>query len=87
MAARLRAAIVALARHRGSASSICPSDAARAIGGDRWRDLTAQSRTIAFELAKAGEVEILQRGTVRDPERRWGGPIRIRAMSANRSES
>ena len=32
-AARLRAAILALAHHRGPDSSICPSDAARAVGG------------------------------------------------------
>ncbi len=76
--ARLRAAILALAHHRGPAGSICPSDAARAVGGDDWRDLTAQSRTIAFALAKAGDVEILQQGIVRNPDQAWRGPIRIR---------
>jgi len=30
---RLRAVILALAQHRGPNSSICPSDAARAVGG------------------------------------------------------
>ena len=54
---RLRAAILALARHRGPRSSICPSDAARAIGGDSWRELTEQSRSIAFALARDGDVE------------------------------
>jgi hypothetical protein len=51
VASRLRAAILALARHRGPTASICPSDAARAIGGAGWRELTAQSRSIAFALA------------------------------------
>jgi len=32
-ATRLRAVILALAQHRGPNSSICPSDAARAVGG------------------------------------------------------
>jgi hypothetical protein len=57
-ATRLRAAILALAQHRGPNSSICPSDAARAVGGHDWRELTAQSRSIAFALARDGDVEI-----------------------------
>jgi Protein of unknown function (DUF3253) len=77
-ATRLRAAIVALAQHRGSNSSICPSDAARAVGGREWRTLTAQSRSIAFALARDGAVEITQRGAVLDPDQPVRGPIRIR---------
>jgi len=84
-AARVRAAILALAHHRGPGSSICPSDAARAVGGDQWRDLTEQSRGIAFELARGGDVEITQRGTVVDPKRQTTGPIRIRVISADDS--
>jgi Protein of unknown function (DUF3253) len=79
---RLRAAILALARHRGVTASICPSDAARAIGGDGWRELTAQSRTIAFELARDGDVEITQRGNVIDPLAPARGAIRIRAKQS-----
>lgn len=75
---RLRAAILALAQHRGPDSSICPSDAARAVGGDSWRELSAQSRSIAFALARDGDVEITQRGAVVDPDRPSRGPIRIR---------
>ena len=85
VANRLRAAILALARHRGPTSSICPSDAARAIGGGDWRALTAESRTIAFALARDGDVEITQRGRVVDPDRPPRGPIRIRAKSADRT--
>jgi hypothetical protein len=80
---RLRAAIVALARHRGPRSSICPSDAARAIGGDSSRELTEQSRSIAFALARDGDVEITQRGAVVDPDRPSRGPIRIRPTSTD----
>jgi hypothetical protein len=82
VAGRLRAAILALAQHRGSSSSICPSDAARAIGGASWRELTGQSRSIAFALARDGEVEITQRGEAVDPERPPGGAIRIRIVRA-----
>jgi Protein of unknown function (DUF3253) len=62
-----------------------PSDAARAIGDVRWRELTAQSRTVAFALARDGDVEITQRGNVIDPDRPSRGPIRIRAKSADRA--
>ena len=85
VATRLRAAILALVRHRGPTSSICPSDAARAIGGNSWRELTAQSRTIAFALARDGDLQLTQRGNVIDPDRPLRGPIRIRAKSADRS--
>jgi len=82
VAGRLRAAILALAQHRGASSSICPSDAARAVGGANWRKFTAQSRSIAFALARDGEVEITQRGAAVDPERPPGGAIRIRIVRA-----
>ncbi|MCP9274180.1 DUF3253 domain-containing protein [Mycolicibacterium arenosum] len=76
---RLKAVILDLARQRGPAKSICPSDAARAIGGDDWRDLMDDARAAARDLARAGEVEITQRGEVLDPDATWRGPIRIRA--------
>ena len=77
---RLRAAILALAGHRGPDSSTCPSDAARAVGGENWRDLMADARDLARELAKSGEVDITQRGEVLDPDSLWRGPIRIRIV-------
>jgi len=76
---KLRATILDLARQRGPSSSICPSDAAREVGGDDWRDLMAQARDVARDLARAGEVEITQKGSVLDPDATWHGPIRIRA--------
>ena len=79
VAHQLRETILALARDRAPAKTICPSDAARAVGGDRWRDLMEQARDTARELANAGDVEIMQRGEVIDPNSEWRGPIRIRA--------
>jgi hypothetical protein len=76
---QLREAILALARERAPAKTICPSDAARAVGGDQWRDLMGQARDVSRDLARAGEVEIMQRGEVLDPDAQWRGPIRIRA--------
>jgi hypothetical protein len=83
VASRLQAAILALAQHRSPAGSICPSDAARAVGEDNWRELTSQSRDIAIGLARAGDVQILQGGVVRDPDGLLRGPIRIRAAGEN----
>ncbi|MDT7713813.1 MAG: hypothetical protein QOG46_2720 [Pseudonocardiales bacterium] len=76
---RLRTAILDLTRERGPAKSICPSDAARAVGGDDWRDLMEQARDVARDLARTGDVEITQGGDVVDPDATWRGPIRIRA--------
>jgi hypothetical protein len=78
MTQRLEAAIRALAEHRGTDSSTCPSDAARAVGGENWRDLMPDAREVARSLAKAGEVEITQGGNAVDPDGDWRGPIRIR---------
>ena len=82
-ATRLRAAILALAQHRGPKSSICPSDAARAVGGEDWRDLNDESRSIALDLARDGEVDITQRGESVDPDPPLRGPIRIRMTVAD----
>ncbi len=76
---KLRASILEMARERGPSKSICPSDAARAVGGDNWRDLMDQARDIARELARDGEVVITQGDDVLDPDATWRGPVRIRA--------
>jgi hypothetical protein len=73
---RLTAVIVQLLGSRQG--SICPSEAARAVGGDRWRELMETTRDAARQLARAGEVEITQRGAVLAPDGDWRGPIRIR---------
>lgn len=78
-AERLRAMILALARERAPDKTICPSDAARAVGGDAWRDLMDEAREIARDLARTGDVEITQKGEVLNPDASWRGPIRIRA--------
>jgi hypothetical protein len=76
---RLESSIRALAEHRGPRSSICPSDAARAVGGDNWRELMDDAREAARRLARSGDVEITQRGNVVDPGGEWSGPVRIRS--------
>lgn len=76
---RLAAAILALAGHRGPDKTICPSDAARAVGGEGWRRHMDDARDVARDLARDGEVELSQKGDVLDPGADWKGPIRIRA--------
>lgn len=77
-AQRLAATIRALARRRAPDRTICPSDAARAIGGEHWRELMVTAREVARTLARAGEIEILQKGRRIDPAGAWKGPIRLR---------
>ncbi|WP_104180953.1 DUF3253 domain-containing protein [Arthrobacter sp. B0490] len=75
----LRAEILRIAELRGADKTLCPSDAARSIGGDTWRDLMPAARRIAFELAGEGRVDVTQHGDRVEPGVR--GPIRIRWIS------
>ena len=74
---RLVATILTLCRHRGPQRSICPSDAARVVGGEDWRDQMVTARAAAAELARTGEVRILARGRELDPSVPFRGPVRI----------
>ncbi len=64
---RLGAAVRSLLRHRKHEATICPSDAARAVGGEAWRDLMDAARAVAAELAGDGVVEVRQGGQKVDP--------------------
>lgn len=76
---QLEAAILELLAARAATSTICPSDAARAVGDENWRDLMEPARRAARRLVDAGEVEITQGGSVVDPSTAKG-PIRIRKV-------
>lgn len=73
----LEEAITGLLATRARDASICPSEAARAVGGDDWRPLMERARRAARRLVAAGEVEICQGGRVVDPSTARG-PIRVR---------
>jgi hypothetical protein len=77
--AALEAAILALLAARGRDASICPSEAARCVGGADWRSLMERSRRAARRLVARDAVQITQGGRVFDaaPAR---GPIRLRAV-------
>ena len=75
---RLEETILDLLARRARTSTICPSDAARAVGDeDSWRDLMEPARRAARRLVDRGEVDITQGGHVVDPSTAKG-PIRIR---------
>ena len=75
---RLEDTILDLLAQRARTSTICPSDAARAVGeDDSWRELMEPARRAARRLVDRGEVEITQGGHVVDPSTAKG-PIRIR---------
>ncbi|MFG6402835.1 MULTISPECIES: DUF3253 domain-containing protein [unclassified Microbacterium] len=78
----LEGAIRSLLAQRAATSTICPSDAARAVGGERWRDHMDAARAAADRLVSAGEVDITQGGKVVD-RATVRGPIRIRTRPAS----
>ena len=73
----LERAIGALLDARAPGATICPSEAARAVDPEGWRDLVPQVRAVAGRLAARGEVEVTQRGEVVDVTTARG-PVRIR---------
>lgn len=68
---RIEAAILDLATARGSGKTICPSEAARAIAGDRpeaWSRLMHQVRHVAVRMMKDGSIVITRKGRPVDPD-------------------
>ncbi len=76
---RLERAILDLLGARAAAATICPSEAARAVGGEEWRELMEPARRAARRLVDAEAVEITQGGRVVDPSTARG-PIRVRRV-------
>lgn len=76
----LEESILDLLSQRGAAATICPSEAARAVGGpddSEWRPLMEPARRAARRLVARDEIEITQQGRVVDPSTAKG-PIRLR---------
>ena len=79
----LETAIIELLDARARDASICPSEAARVVGGDEWRALMEPARRAARRLVASGAVQITQKGRVVDPSTAKG-PIRIRRVAGSR---
>lgn len=77
----LEAAILELLAERGRDKTICPSEAAKLVGGAAarrdWESLMEPARSAARRLVAAGEIVITQKGHVVDPATAKG-PIRLR---------
>jgi hypothetical protein len=73
----LESAILELLSKRPVRATICPSEAARLVGGEEWRPLMEPARAAARRLVVAGQIEIVQRSSVVDPSTAKG-PIRLR---------
>jgi hypothetical protein len=73
----LEQAIGALLHRRRPGVSLCPSEAARVVDPERWRELMPAARAAAGRLAAAGEVEVTQGGAVVDVATARG-PVRVR---------
>lgn len=75
----LEQTILGLLGRRANGATICPSEAAKAVGGDDWRDLMEPARRAARRLVAEGDVVITQGGAVVDPSTAKGA-IRIRRV-------
>jgi uncharacterized protein DUF3253 len=74
-------AILELLAARDPGTTICPSDAARALGGDdAFRPLMPVVRDAARALVDAGRIEVTQRGQRVELDRARGA-IRLRAVT------
>jgi hypothetical protein len=73
----LEQAILELLDRRGEGKTICPSDAARLLAPEDWRPLMQPIRDAASRLAARGEIVVMQRGKIVDPQTARG-PIRLR---------
>lgn len=82
----IRQAILAKVQQRGLDQTICPSEVARALGGEDWRSLMDQVRSVGSDLAQHGDIQITQKGNVVD----WSnvkGAIRFRVTPQGLQDS
>jgi hypothetical protein len=80
----LERSVLTLLGARAPGATICPSEAARAVGGEQWRTLMEPARAAARRLVARGEVEITQGGRVVDGSTATG-PVRVRRAGHGRS--
>ncbi len=73
----LAVAVITLLEERKRGATICPSEAARGVEPEAWRELMEAARQAARRLVARGEVVITQGGRVVDASTAKG-PIRIR---------
>lgn len=75
--AEIATAILSLCKQRTPAKTACPSEVARALYPDDWRDHMDAIRNVATRLVNEGIIETTQHGVAVDPAT-IRGPIRLR---------
>ncbi len=65
-----------LLSEREEGRTICPSEVARALGGEDWRELMQPVRDVAATRAQRGELAVTRKGAPVDPKDPRG-PIRL----------
>lgn len=73
------ATILVLAAERGNDKTICPSEVARMLWPDEWRNHMEEVRLAALALRDEGKVQISQKGR-EVTDNKVKGPIRIRIL-------
>jgi hypothetical protein len=79
-------AILELTAAREPGKTICPSEAARLIGGDGWRARMGEVRAVAVRLAQAGRIVITRKGKPVNPAD-FKGVYRLRRPLPNEDVS
>lgn len=74
---QLETTIIRMLSSRSGEATICPSEAARSVFPETWRDHMEAVRMAARRLVARGVIEITQGGQVVDPSYAKG-PIRLR---------
>lgn len=59
---RLAASIRCLLRSRAECKTICPSEAARVVGGEHWRDILPQTIEVVWAQESTGWLQVTQQG-------------------------
>lgn len=78
----LRECILHFLEQRGPSKTICPSEVARALGGNDWRSFMNEVRDAAAILQREGLLETLQKGKPVEPTTARG-PIRLRLVRSS----
>lgn len=81
----LRATLLRLLAQRGPGRTICPSEVARALSPENWRELMPAVREVGAELVAEGEIVVRQQGQVVNPKTARG-PIRYGQASSAAGE-
>lgn len=71
--------ILSTAMHRGAEKSTCPSEIARMLFPDGWRNHMKDVLAVAIDLHNKGNVVITQKGAPVDVQH-IKGPVRIRIV-------